>query len=133
MKFLLSIGLLIIIFSCARTEKQEKILPENKMREVMWDMVRADQYVTDFVLRDSTKKKKDESVKLYDEIFRLHKVTADEFKKSLAYYSSRPDLMRPIMDSLAARKNQFPPTSVQNPGKDSPKIKRFEHKFLPKQ
>jgi uncharacterized protein DUF4296 len=133
MKFLFSIGLLIVIFSCARKEKQEKVLPENKMREVMWDMIRADQYVTDFLLRDSTRKKKDESVKLYDEIFRLHKVTADAFKKSLAYYSSRPDLMRPIIDSLAARKNQFPPPSVQNPAKDSSRIKQFQHKFLPKQ
>lgn len=132
MKVLLSISLLFIISSCARKDNQEKILPEKKMREVMWDMIRADQYVTDFLLKDSTKKKKDESVKLYDEIFHLHKITADEFKKSLAYYSSRPDLMRPIIDSLAVRKNQFPPP-VQNPGKDSSKIKQFEHKFLPKQ
>ena len=132
MKFLLSISVLIIIFSCARKEKQEKVLPEKKMREVMWDMIRADQYVTDFLLRDSTKKKKDESVKLYDEIFRLHKINADEFKKSLAYYSSRPDLMQPIIDSLAARRNQFPPPG-QNPAKDSIKIKQFQHKFLQKQ
>jgi hypothetical protein len=103
------------------------------MREVMWDMIRADQYVTDFLIRDSSKKKKDESVKLYDEIFRLHKITADEFKKSLAYYSSRPDLMRPIIDSLATRKNEFSPAGVQNFGKDTSRTKRFEHKLLPKQ
>jgi len=132
MKFLLSIVFLIIIFSCARKEKQDDILPEKKMREVMWDMIRADQYVTDFLLRDSSKKKKDESVKLYDEIFRLHKITADEFKKSLAYYSSRPDLMHPIIDSLATRKNEFFPPG-QNPRKDSSRIKQFEHKVLPKQ
>jgi Domain of unknown function (DUF4296) len=133
MKFLLSIGLVIIIFSCARKEKQEKILPEKKMREVMWDMIRADQYVSDFLLRDTTKRKKDESVKLYDEIFRLHKITADEFKKSLAYYSSRPDLMRPIIDSLATRKNEYPPPGMQRPEKDSLKMKQFHHKLLPKQ
>ena len=134
MKFLLSIVFVIVIFSCERKEKQNNVLPEKKMREVMWDMIRADQYVSDFLLRDSSKKKKDESVRLYDEIFRLHQITADEFKKSLAYYSSRPDLMRPIIDSLAARKNEVPPPGIQNPRiKDSSKVKQFEHKLLPKQ
>jgi hypothetical protein len=133
MKFLFSIIFLLGSFSCARKEKQEGILPENKMREVMWDMTRADQYVADFLLKDSTKKKKDESVRLYDEIFRLHKITADEFKKSLAYYSSRPDLLGPIIDSLATRKNEFTSPGVDRPINDSAKIKRFERKFLPKQ
>src|SRR5215813_352679 len=109
MKLLLSIGFLFIIFSCARKDKHGSILPEKKMRDVMWDMIRADQYATDYLLRDSTKKRKEESVKLYDEIFRIHKITADEFKKSLAYYSSRPDLLRDIIDSLATRKNELPP------------------------
>jgi hypothetical protein len=133
MKFFLSIGFLIIGFSCVIKEKKDKILPQSEMREVMWDMIRADQYVTDFLLRDSSKKKKDESVKLYDQIFRLHKTTADEFKKSLAYYSSRPDLLRPIIDSLATRKNEFASPAVGHPGKDSARIKQFEHKVLPKQ
>ena len=133
MKCFLSIVFVLLVFSCAIKEKKDKILPENKMREVMWDMIRADQYVTDFLLRDSTKKKKDESVKLYDQIFRLHKTTADEFKKSLAYYSSRPDLLQPIIDSLATRKNEFPSPGAIHPRKDSIKMKQFEHKFLPKQ
>ena len=133
MKFFLSIGFLIIGFSCTTKEKKDTILPEPKMREVMWDMIRADQYVTDFLLRDSSKKKQDESVKLYDQIFRLHKITADEFKKSLAYYSSRPDLFSPIIDSLATRKNEFGSPGVSHPGKDSAKMKQFEHKLLRKQ
>lgn len=135
MKFLISISLsAIVFFSCARKEKKDNILPENKMREVMWDMIRADQYVSDFVLKDSSKKKDLESVKLYEEIFHLHKITRDQFKSSLAYYSSRPDLFRPIIDSLAVRKNEFPPPSTRPVTKDSLlKIKPFQHKFVPKQ
>src|SRR5215471_3548463 len=133
MKFLFSIIFLISILSCARKVKQEKILPQNKMREVMWDMIRADQYVADFLLKDSTKNKKDESVKLYGQVFQLHKITADEFKKSLAYYSSRPDLLRPIIDSLATRKNEFLSPGVNRLGNDSTNLKRFGRKFLPKQ
>jgi hypothetical protein len=79
------------------------------MREVMWDMIRADQYVSDFVMKDSSLNKKNESVKLYEEIFHIHKITRQEFKKSLDYYSTQPDLFRPIIDSLAKRKNEFTP------------------------
>lgn len=135
MRLLFSIALSIIVFSCARKEKREDILPEKKMREVMWDMIRADQYVSDFLLKDSTKKKKEESVRLYEQIFQLERISRDQFKKSLAYYSSRPDLFRPIIDSLAARKSELPPASVHPIPEDSArKIKQsFQHKFLPKQ
>jgi len=71
----------------------------------MWDMIRADQYVSDFLLKDSTRKKMNESLKLYKEIFSIHKISEKQFKESLDYYSSRPDLFRPIIDSLAKRKN----------------------------
>jgi hypothetical protein len=100
--------LLVILFaSCAKNEKKADVLSQTKMRDVMWDMIRADQYVADLLSKDSTKNKKDESIKLYEEVFHVHKTTREEFKKSLDYYSSRPDLFRPIIDSLAKRRNDF--------------------------
>lgn len=75
----------------------------------MWDMVRADNYVGEYLLKDSTKMKIDESVKLYYRIFQLHHTTKEEFRKSFDYYSSRPDLFRPIIDSLAARREEHAP------------------------
>jgi Domain of unknown function (DUF4296) len=119
--------LLILFFSCSHKPQKASILPEKKMKEVMWDMIRADQYVSGFLLKDSTKKKKEESVKLYEEIFHIHGITKEQFKKSLDYYSSQPDLFRPIIDSLGKRKNSFsspsgypvPPQPVDKLNKDS--------------
>ena len=111
--------LAFLFFSCSEKEKKAGILSENKMREVMWDMVRADQYVTDFLIKDSTLKQNEESIKLYEEIFHLHKITRQQFQKSLEYYSSRPDLFRPLIDSLAARKNTTPPPNAHPAVKDS--------------
>src|SRR3954470_1362192 len=91
--------LFISFFSCSEKESEQDILPENEMREVMWDMMRADQYVSGF-LTDSTYNKKNESIKLYEQIFHIHKITQEKFKASFNYYSSRPDLFRPIIDSL---------------------------------
>ena len=78
------------------------------MREVMWDMMRADQYVAAFLKKDSIHSRKDQSIALYEEIFHIHKITREQFKTSFDYYSSRPDLLRPIIDSLAKRKIESP-------------------------
>lgn len=101
----------VLLIACGKKEQKADVLSPNKMRDVMWDMIRADQYVSDLLFKDSTLKKKNESIKLYEEVFHIHKTTRDEFKKSLDYYSSRPDLFRPIIDSLAKRKNDIAPTN----------------------
>src|SRR6185295_8648756 len=103
-KFVAGILFIVVFFSCSEKEHKKGILPESEMREIMWDMMRADQYVAAFLLRDSTHNKKDESIRLYEEIFHIHKITREQFKTSFDYYSSRPDLLRPIVDSLAKRK-----------------------------
>ena len=105
MKIFPGILLLIISFiSCSEKEQKKNILPENEMREIMWDMVRADQYVAAFLPKDSTHSRKDQSIALYEDIFHIHKITREQFKTSFDYYSSPPDLFRPILDSLAQRK-----------------------------
>ena len=101
--------LAVLLISCAKKKQSAEVLSQNRMRDVMWDMIRADQYVSDLLAKDSTKKKKDESIRLYEEIFHVHKITRDKFKKSLDYYSSRPDLFRPIIDSLARRRTDITP------------------------
>ena len=73
----------------------------------MWDMLKADVYVQDFVLKDSSKKKDEESTKLYDEIFHIHGTTADQFKKSLTYYQSEPAYFKPILDSLVTKQKDM--------------------------
>jgi len=132
MKNFLGIVLLMVLaFSCVNGEKKADILSESKMKELMWDMIRADQYVSDHLARDSTRNKKVESVKLYEEIFHLHKVTRDQFKRSLAYYTSQPDLFRPIIDSLAKRKSEFmlPPTTIHLPSPDSSRKPTLPKRF----
>ena len=86
----------------------------------MWDMVRADQFVVDYAAKDSTYNKKEESWKLYRQIFLIHNVSADQFKKSLAYYGSRPDRLRPILDSLI-KKQKPPPDPKAHPLPDPAK------------
>jgi len=70
------------------------------MRKIMWDLMRADAYVSDFIMKDSTRDKKTESALLYEKIFAIHSTTQEAFKKSMAFYETRPDLLKVITDSL---------------------------------
>ena len=70
------------------------------MRKIMWDLMRADAYVSDFIMKDSTRDKKAESAVLYEKIFAIHSTTQEAFKKSMAFYQTRPDLLKVITDSL---------------------------------
>ena len=119
MRFFLFIILIILNFGCIRDNKVPKdVIPQNQMRKLMWDLMRADAYVTDFVMKDSTRNKKAESVKLYEEIFGIHATTRETFKKSLTFYQSRPDLFKVISDSLRIDEKK----SQQYPEEKKPQI-----------
>lgn len=85
------------------------------MRKLMWDLMRADAYVSDFIMKDSTRNPKTESVILYEQVFNIHSTTEENFKKSLAFYQSRPDLLKVITDSL--RSDERKAQEYQNPDK----------------
>jgi hypothetical protein len=112
MRFFLFIILIITDFACIRDNKIPKdVIPQDQMRKIMWDLMRADAYVTDFIMKDSTRDKKTESVKLYEKIFDIHSTSRETFKKSLAFYQGRPDLFKVISDSLRVdekRSQQYP-------------------------
>ena len=105
------------IISCSNKKESspKDVLPVSKFINVMYDLSRADQYVADYVLRDSAKNKKTESIRMYEAVFQIHKTSQAQFKKSMDYYSSDPVVFRPIIDSIASMKktintgaNNFP-------------------------
>ncbi|HEU4860969.1 MAG TPA: DUF4296 domain-containing protein [Chitinophagaceae bacterium] len=101
MRFFLFITLIVVTVGCIQDKKIPKdILPQNEMRKVMWDLMRADAYVADFIMKDSTRNQKAESAILYEKIFDIHSTSQETFKKSLEFYESRPDLFKAISDSL---------------------------------
>lgn len=101
MRIFYLIFFLFLIPGCKNDDKVPKgIISQNEMRKLMWDLMRADAYVSDFIMKDSSRNQKTESTTLYEQIFRIHSTNQETFKKSLAFYESRPDLMKPIGDSL---------------------------------
>ena len=97
--------LLVIGISCKDSTKiPSGILSKDKMESVLWDMMLADRYSAQFLLKDSaTKDVKLETMKLYEQVFQLHNITREEFVKNYKYYLNRPDISKVIFDSLSAR------------------------------
>jgi len=103
-------GLLCILLVTGCSEKDKipsGVIEKEEMEKILWDMMLADQYAANYIVKDSAKVNvKMETLKLYEEVFRLHKVSRDEFRKSFQFYQGRPDITRTMFDSLLARGNR---------------------------
>jgi len=121
MRIFLFIILTVFAAGCITDKKIPKgILSQNEMRKIMWDLMRADAYVTDFIMKDSTRKhdQKAESTLLYEQVFDIHSTTKETFIKSRDFYESRPDLLKVITDSL--RSDERKVQQYQNHKKPQP-------------
>jgi hypothetical protein len=88
------------------------VLPEEKMREVLVDVMIAEANITDKGLTNA--EMQPEIQKMYLQVFDKHQVSKEEFFHSMEFYTSHPDILsrnfQPIIDSLSsleARANQL--------------------------
>ena len=97
--------LLFINTACSKNDKiPPDVLGMEKMEKVLWDMIQADRFASQYLAKDSARKNiRKETIVLYEHVFQLNKITKDEFVKSYKYYLSRPDITKVIFDSLATR------------------------------
>ena len=104
MKYLV-ICLLFFSPACSKKDKiPADVLGKEKMENVLWDMIQADRFAAQFLLKDSAKRNiKEETLMLYEKVFQVHHISRDQFAKSYKYYLSRPDITKVIFDSLATR------------------------------
>jgi hypothetical protein len=111
--YLIILFFILLLPSC-KTKKADGVLPPEKMEAVLWDMMRADKFLADYVLnKDTTKKIDSESIQLYQQVLAIHQVTGKQFQKSFSYYKQHPDQLRGIMDSLSRPASAAPTEPVQ--------------------
>jgi hypothetical protein len=93
---------LALIVSCS--EKMPKgVLSQPEMQGTIWDMMLVDEFATGYLYSDTSLVLKDERLKLYKDVFRLHKISEKKFSDSYKYYAARPNMMKEIFDSLSSR------------------------------
>ena len=109
MKKLLPVFVVILFFSCSQDNKVPgNIIEPVRMQELMWDLFRADAFITNFASKgDTAFKQLKESVILYRQVFEIHKTNKEEFKKSLDWYQLHPVVMKRILDTLQGRQSKI--------------------------
>ena len=76
------------------------------MEAILWDMLNADEFVSGYVLpKNPALDRKQESIKLYEQIFRIHQTNREEFQKSFSFYRAHPALLKAVLDSINAKQS----------------------------
>lgn len=105
-KGLLLFCIAVIALSCSRKNSLPKdILPQEKMKEVLWSMINAGEFLNAYVLNKDSIDKVAESSKIYGQVFQVHQITREQFDKSYTYYREHPALMKIILDSLTKKQS----------------------------
>jgi hypothetical protein len=93
----------VFIIAACKDENRipRSVLSQEKMQLVLWDMMRADQFLAEFVFKnDSTLNKRIESTKMYQDVLAIHGISQEKFSESFRFYQSHPALLKILMDSL---------------------------------
>ena len=109
MKFKWLILSLVLIAGCTNKSKiPSGILDKEKMGKVLWDMVLADRFASQHIVKDSARiNVTDSTFKLYSKVFSLNNISREEFVKSYKFYMTRPDLCKIIFDTISQRANRL--------------------------
>ena len=95
--------LVLCFSSCSSDAVPDNVIAPKKMEAVLWDVILADEVADYYVQKDSSLKALDKHIELYQKLFAIHKITKEQFRNSLHYYEKRPDLLKPVFDSLQKR------------------------------
>ncbi|MFT3749456.1 MAG: DUF4296 domain-containing protein [Agriterribacter sp.] len=94
---------LFMLYSCGKNKSGSDIIASDKMGSVMFDMNVAEEFVSIYVAKDSSKDKKAELNKEYEKIYLLYDITEQQFKDSYNYYKTHPEAYKIVVDSLNAK------------------------------
>ena len=101
MKNWLIIGMLFLL-ACKNDTKPANILPMDKMKTVLWQLMQADEYYTRMSTIDTTWKIHKKNVQFYKQIFELNKVDRVAFYSTIDYLQKHPVAFKELMDSTYA-------------------------------
>jgi hypothetical protein len=97
----LLIPAILLFFSCSRKDAvPQNLIQQKEMQLVVWDILQADELAMQNKLADSSLVLKNESFRLYDQVFALHKVSRDQFFKTYRYYQEHPGLYKTLMNGV---------------------------------
>ena len=96
--------LMFAILSCGSNDKVPKdVLEPRKMERVMTDILMAESFSESYLLLDTTKKRDEWFTGELNKVLAINHISQDQFRKSMDFYKSRPDIFKVIVDSINAK------------------------------
>lgn len=92
----------VIVLSGCRQKKDGDHIPLNKMKEITWDLIKADGWYLQVIAKDSAARRRREDMRLYAQVFALHGVTRDQYFETYRYYEAHPPQFKILVDSIGA-------------------------------
>ena len=90
-----------VLFSCSGKNKVPAgIIQQKKMQNILWDVIRAQALSGELARKDSTINEVAETKILTQKVFEIHHITSSAFDQSYSWYTSHPEMMRIIFDSM---------------------------------
>ena len=116
-----------ILFSCSGKNKvPAEIIQQKEMQNILWDVIRAQAFSGEMARKDSTINEVAETKILTQKVFEIHNITSSAFDQSYAWYTSHPEMMRIIFDSMNIqnqRQNDLRMKGGYKPFKEDPRKK----------
>src|SRR6476661_9322105 len=101
------------VIACSQREIPKDVLSQKKMQAVLWDVLLADEAAEFYIQQDSAINALEKHADLYQQVFQIHKISKEDFKRSLQFYESHPNLLKPVFDSLQKKSEKI--TSTERP------------------
>jgi hypothetical protein len=98
---------LVFVACSSNNNVPSGIISPDKMQLIVFDLSKADEFVNNFIIKDTALDRNKEAMKLYQQVFIIHKVTREEFYKSFQYYQSNPDKNKLLFDSIVSRQTRL--------------------------
>jgi hypothetical protein len=116
MKIAAILLLLVMLAACSSRPVPKEVLLPDRMQKIIFDLIRADEFINSYVIRDSTINIKIRRIELYNQVFTIHKTNREEFYKSYKYYEQHPEIHKVLFDSLYAFSNRKKPEAHNKKG-----------------
>ena len=90
--------------SCSsKVDDKEQILNEDKMANVLYDVLLAESFVESYLMKDTTLNK-DSLLKVeMDKVLKVYGISSSSFSKSYLYYKAHPLQLETVLDSAHER------------------------------
>jgi len=92
----------LVVASCTEkdTEIPKDVLPINKMKVVVWDLIQAGNYASSLTEKNASIK--NINTVYLSETLKLHNISKADFFKSFNFYQSHPVLNKVLFDSVSS-------------------------------